>query len=168
MTNKRQDTIQRFRDVLSQPNAFLVGAAVGSGVTAQAAERGGADLLLTLNAGRFRMMGVSSIAAMLPLRNSNTLVDDFGCTEVVNRTKLPVIYGGSCPKDLSKLDDFVKQIKAQGYAGVSNFPTSISYSHYFQAILEKAGLSFETKAWFMRRCLRRFSQASTYSCASGL
>lgn len=135
---------------MAQPNAFLVGAAVGSGVTAQAAERGGADMLLTLNAGRFRMMGVSSIAALLPLRDSNSMVDDFGCSEVVNRTKLPVIYGGNCPKDLSQLDDFIERIKAQGYAGVSNFPTTITYSNYFQSLLEKAGLSFDREIELIR------------------
>ncbi len=47
---------------------FKVGAAVGSGIVARAAEQGGADFLLTINAGRMRSMGMPSIACMLPIR----------------------------------------------------------------------------------------------------
>ncbi|MCZ7596656.1 MAG: phosphoenolpyruvate hydrolase family protein [Gammaproteobacteria bacterium] len=47
---------------------FIIGAAIGSGTTAPAAERGGADLLLAINAGRLRSMGAPSIACMLPIR----------------------------------------------------------------------------------------------------
>ena len=36
---------------------FLIGAAIGSGNTALAAERAGADFLLAINAGRLRNMG---------------------------------------------------------------------------------------------------------------
>ncbi len=143
MQTPRERTIKRFRDVLAQPNAFLVGAAVGSGVTAQAAERGGADMLITLNAGRFRMMGVSSLAAMLPLRDSNALVDTFGSAEIVNRTNLPVIYGANWRKDRVEAETLVSRIREQGYAGISNFPTIIHYSEEFQQILEKAGFGFD-------------------------
>src|SRR5260370_42531370 len=41
----------------SAEKSFLIGAAIGTGMIAKAAERGGADFLLALNAGRVRVMG---------------------------------------------------------------------------------------------------------------
>ncbi|TLP61344.1 phosphoenolpyruvate hydrolase family protein [Parasedimentitalea maritima] len=54
-----------------QNNPFIFGAAVGSGLTALAVDRAGADFLLVLNAGRLRMRGASSLASYLPLRPAN-------------------------------------------------------------------------------------------------
>ena len=42
----------------------LIGAAIGSGMTAAAAEEGHVALLLVLNAGYFRLHGTSSAAAL--------------------------------------------------------------------------------------------------------
>ena len=56
---------QEFRQYLKQQirmNRHLIGVATGSGLTAKHAEKGGADFLLALNSGRFRQMGVSSLA----------------------------------------------------------------------------------------------------------
>ena len=64
------DRLSRRRDGLPlSPSArrFCVGAAIGTGMAAQSAMRGGADFLLALSAGRMRNMGEPSIAAMLPL-----------------------------------------------------------------------------------------------------
>jgi len=46
---------------------------VGSGLTAAAVERGGADLLMVLSAGHFRAQGVDSVAALLPYASANDL-----------------------------------------------------------------------------------------------
>ena len=52
--------------VKTERKRLLIGAAVGSGIAAQTAEIGGADILLAVNAGRMRNMGAPSIASMLP------------------------------------------------------------------------------------------------------
>lgn len=44
-------------------NGHIIGAAVGSGMTAKFAAMGGADLLLALSAGKYRIMGRSSFAS---------------------------------------------------------------------------------------------------------
>ena len=70
---------------LRQP---LVGAAVGSGLTAKAAEQGGADLLMILTAGYFRMQGLSSMAALLPYANANKLAWQITTEQVMTRAKM--------------------------------------------------------------------------------
>ena len=62
---------------------FLIGAAIGSGSNALAAEHGGADFLLAINAGRFRNMGVPSIACMLPVQDANSLTESFAREELL-------------------------------------------------------------------------------------
>ena len=44
-------------------NGHIIGASVGSGMTAKYAAMGGADLLLALTAGKYRIMGRSSYAS---------------------------------------------------------------------------------------------------------
>ena len=71
----------------------MLGAGIGSGMTARAAERAGADFVLALNAGRFRAMGGSSPASILPIRSANNFVASFAWTEILPNTKLPVFFG---------------------------------------------------------------------------
>ena len=58
---------QRFTEARKR-GEFLVGAAIGAGILGLAAEQGGADFVLALSAGRFRIMGAASVACMLPIR----------------------------------------------------------------------------------------------------
>jgi predicted TIM-barrel enzyme len=120
----------------------LVGAAIGLGMTAEAAERGGADFLLALNAGRYRAMGAASIAAMLPLADSNGFTDSFARREILDRVSVPVFFGASAFDPQLDLVSFMKVIAAAGYHGVANFPTSIHYDGRFRLALEEAGLGF--------------------------
>ena len=55
-------------------NGHIIGAAVGSGMTAKFAAMGGADLLLALSAGKYRIMGRSSFASYFCYGNSNEQV----------------------------------------------------------------------------------------------
>lgn len=71
---------------------YILGVAAGSGMTAKYAEQGGADFILALNSGRFRLMGVSSLAGFLPYANSNDVVMDFACKEILPMVKkIPVL-----------------------------------------------------------------------------
>src|SRR5688572_11911074 len=110
------------RPVFAPKGRFLLGAAIGTGMAAKAAERGGADFLLALSAGRFRSMGMPSAACMLALRDSNRMVMEFGRSEILTRTSLPVFFGAAA----FGTDDFaplMEQITTAGFAGVVNFPS---------------------------------------------
>jgi predicted TIM-barrel enzyme/DNA-binding NtrC family response regulator len=124
----------------------LVGAAIGLGMTAEAAERGGADFLLALNAGRYRAMGTASIAAMLPLADSNAFTDAFARREILDRVSIPVFFGASAFDARLDLDRFAEAVAEAGYSGIANFPTSIHYDGRFRTALEEAGLGFAREA----------------------
>lgn len=46
----------------------------GIGLSAKAAEKGGADLILVYNSGRFRMAGRGSLAGLMPYSDANQVV----------------------------------------------------------------------------------------------
>ncbi|HYG89169.1 MAG TPA: phosphoenolpyruvate hydrolase family protein [Azospirillum sp.] len=147
MTHNRPRDRHRLLDDLrracSGRHTLLVGAAIGTGLAARAAARGGADFLLALAAGRFRTMGASSIATMLALRDSNAFVADFACSEIVHATEAPVFFGaaawGIADADLTP---FMERLRAWGFAGVVNFPTVAHVDGRFREALERGGLGF--------------------------
>jgi hypothetical protein len=77
----------------------LVGAAVGSGMTARAAESGGADFLMVLNAGHYRLQGCSSIAALLPFADANALTWRVATESVLPRVNQAPVFLGVCAQD---------------------------------------------------------------------
>ena len=129
---------------------FLIGAAIGSGSTGLAAERGGADFLLAINAGRLRSMGAPSIACMLPIFDARSLTDGFARTELLTQCRIPVLIGLNVwERDL----DFAASaaaIKEQGFAGAVNFPSCMHYSRPMQQILSRAGRGIEREVEQLR------------------
>ncbi|MDY8109279.1 phosphoenolpyruvate hydrolase family protein [Fulvimarina sp. 2208YS6-2-32] len=141
----------------------LVGAAIGMGMTAEAAERGGADFLLALNAGRYRVMGAPSIAAMLPLDHANSFTDRFARREILDKVSVPVFFGASAFDPALDLERFVAEIAATGYHGIANFPTSIHYGGRFRHALEEAGLGYSREVELLR--LARGAGLATFGYA---
>jgi predicted TIM-barrel enzyme len=130
---------------------ILVGAAIGLGMTARAAAQGGADFLLALNAGRLRVMGAASNAAMLPLRCSNSFTAAFARQEIVGRVGVPVFFG-ACVMDARRdLAALVADAAAGGFAGVVNFPSSIHLDGRFGAAVAAAGLGFAREVELLAR-----------------
>lgn len=134
--------IDQFRQTLGQPDGFLVGAAVGAGMTAQAAQAGGADFLLAINAGRMRVMGTSSLAGNLPVLESNRLVDSFAFTEILSQCSVPLFLGSSAMDPRTDLTARIEEAAASGVDGIVNWPTSVLYPTHFQPLLESAGVGF--------------------------
>ncbi|TIO01476.1 MAG: phosphoenolpyruvate hydrolase family protein, partial [Mesorhizobium sp.] len=98
------------RQFLGNARSFVLGAGIGSGMTARAAERAGADFVLALNAGRFRAMGGFSPASILPIRNSNEFVAGFGRTEILPNTRLPVFFGASTFDPRLDIENFLDKL----------------------------------------------------------
>ena len=126
--------------------SLLVGGAIGVGMTAEAAVRGGADFLLALNAGRFRVMGAASLAALLPLNNSNQFTDRFARREILDRVNVPVLFGACCFDPGTSPEQIVAQVSETGYQGITNFPSAIHFDGQFRLRLEEAGLGFAREA----------------------
>ena len=54
----------------------IIGAGAGTGISAMGEERGGADLIVIYNSGRYRMAGRGSLAGMMPYGDANAIVLD--------------------------------------------------------------------------------------------
>lgn len=128
---------------------ILVGAAIGIGIASQAACRGGADMLLALNAGRFRTMGAPSIASILCLRNNNDFVMDFACAEILPRASVPVFFGACAFDPRAPLADIVAGVAHAGFHGIVNFPTVAWLDGRLRCWLDHQGYGFQREIEMM-------------------
>ncbi|MGU3576697.1 phosphoenolpyruvate hydrolase family protein [Brucellaceae bacterium C25G] len=143
----------------------IVGVAIGVGMAAIPAARGGADFILALNAGRYRVMGAPSLASMLPLADANNFTDEFAQREFLGRVSVPVFFGASSFDPRLDLKRLVNNLASAGYAGIANFPSSIHYSGRFRQALEESGMGFDREVEMLRHArnagLAAFGYAKT-------
>ena len=137
------------KDILTQLNAqiningHVIGAVVGSGMVAHYVEQGGADLLLALSAGRYRIAGKGSLGSYFCYGSSNDIVYKFASEEVLPIVKrTPTIFGLFAQDPFIDLYDYLKQIKRTGFAGITNFPTIALIDGNFRVALEEEGTSY--------------------------
>ncbi|MDP4026458.1 phosphoenolpyruvate hydrolase family protein [Methylobacterium sp. NEAU 140] len=151
---------------------LLVGAAIGLGMTARAAAQGGADFLLALNAGRLRVMGAPSVAALFPIREANGFTDAFARSEILDRVSVPVFFGAAAFDPRLDVEALAARLARAGYAGVANFPTAIHFEGRFRKALEEAGLGFAREIALLRAAraagLATFGYAKTREEIEGL
>lgn len=139
-----------------EQNKPIIGVAVGSGLSAKQAVEGGADLLLVLNAGRFRTIGVSSLGCMMPFANSNEMVMNFGTQEIIPRIKdKPIIFGVCATDPTINQDKLLDQIISNGFSGVNNFPSVGLIDGIFRRALEENHLGFEKEIELMEKAVKR-------------
>lgn len=140
----------------------IIGVAAGAGITAKYAIKGGTDILLALNSGRFRQMGQSSMAGWLPYANSNQMVMDFGVREIIPVAKeIPVIFGINATDPTIELDHFIDSISKKGFAGINNFPTVGMFDGQFREALEECGITFQKEV----EAIRIASQKNLFTAA---
>ena len=145
--------------------SFLIGAAIGSGNTALAAERGGADFLLAINAGRLRNMGGPSIACMLPIFDAAALTDGFARAELLTQCRIPVLVGVNVwGRDFDPAA-VAESVRDAGFAGAVNFPSCMHYSRPMQQILARAGRGIDREVALLRR-VQDTGLTSMFYCAT--
>ncbi|MGY3610418.1 MULTISPECIES: phosphoenolpyruvate hydrolase family protein [unclassified Bradyrhizobium] len=132
-------------------------------MTARAAERAGADFVLALNAGRFRAMGGSSPASILPIRNSNEFVAGFGRTEILPSTKLPVFLGACAFDPQLDIDRWLDRIIRWGFSGVTNFPSIVHIDDYRRSLLENCGLGYDREIELLVKAAKRGLMTIAYT-----
>ncbi|WP_439366073.1 phosphoenolpyruvate hydrolase family protein [Bradyrhizobium sp. DASA03005] len=158
----RSEIVATLKATLGKPNSTLVGAAIGTGLAAQAASRGGADFILALNAGRLRSMGAPSIFSLLALSHSNDFVMEFAKSEILPFTKIPVFFGASACDPRRSIEAEVERIEHAGFGGIVNFPSSIFLDGCFRADIEAAGLGFRRELEMLRAAQRRDMSTLAY------
>ncbi|MEX2526222.1 MAG: phosphoenolpyruvate hydrolase family protein [Gemmatimonadota bacterium] len=137
-----QECLRRLREQVSQGSP-IIGAGAGTGISAKFAERGGVDLIIIYNSGRFRMAGRGSASGMMPYGDANAIVVDMA-REVLPVVKDTPVLAGVCGTDPFRLmRTFLPELKAMGFDGVQNFPTVGLIDGQFREILEETGMSIQ-------------------------
>ncbi|MCC5875619.1 MAG: phosphoenolpyruvate hydrolase family protein [Candidatus Sumerlaeia bacterium] len=140
--------------LINSNNTRLVGAAVGSGMMAEAAEDGGADFLLILSAGLFRANGCSSSAALLPFANANSLTWDAAVRTILPRLKHTPTLIGVCAQDPSlHLIGLFKRLRDHGVSGITNFPSVGFLDGLYREAIEEAGLGYNREVEMLARAV---------------
>ncbi|MBB08440.1 MAG: hypothetical protein CMN03_09255 [Roseibacillus sp.] len=139
----REEVIERLQDTLGRGEP-IIAAGAGTGISAKFIEKGGADLIIIYNSGRFRMAGHGSTAGLMAYGDANAVAMEIGEFEVLPVVEeVPVICGvhGSDPR--RRMWHFLGQVKDMGFSGVNNFPTHSIVDGKFRQILEETGMSVQ-------------------------
>ncbi len=144
----RTEVIARLRDTMSKGKP-IIAAGAGTGISAKFIERGGADLVIVYNSGRFRMAGHGSTAGMMAYGDANAVAMEIGEYEVLPVVEeIPVICGVHATDPRRRMWHWLGKVKDMGFSGINNFPTHTIIDGKFRQILEETGMSvkkeFET------------------------
>ena len=138
----RTESLERLRRQIAAGNP-VIGAGAGTGISAKFAERGGVDLIIIYNSGRFRMAGRGSASGMMPYGDANAIVVDMS-REVLPVVKDTPVLAGVCGTDPFRLMRvFLPELQRLGFDGVQNFPTVGLIDGQFRQILEETGMSIQ-------------------------
>jgi predicted TIM-barrel enzyme len=137
----RTEVIDRLQDTLSKGQA-IIAAGAGTGISAKFIEKGGADLIIIYNSGRFRMMGHGSTAGMMAYGDANAIAMEIGEYEVLPVVEeVPVICGVHATDPRRRMWHWLGKVKEMGFSGVNNFPTHTIVDGHFRGVLEETGMS---------------------------
>jgi len=151
--SNRERLLTRLRQVLRE-NKPIIGAGAGTGISAKFEERGGADIIIIYNSGRFRMAGRSSLCGMMPFGNANKEVVEMG-HEILGVVEDTPVLAGVCATDPYRsgrmLPPFLEKLKRMGFAGVQNFPTVGLVDGNYRCNLEETGISYALEVEMIRQ-----------------
>ncbi len=146
----KQEVRDRLKNTIDQGKA-IIAAGAGTGISAKFIEKGGADLIIIYNSGRFRMSGHGSTAGLMAYGDANAVAMEIGEFEVLPVVEeIPVICGvhGSDPR--RRMWHHLLKVKEMGFSGVNNFPTHCIVDGHFRQVLEETGMGFAKEVEMIR------------------
>lgn len=146
----KQEVRDRLQKTVDQKKA-IIAAGAGTGISAKFIEKGGADLIIIYNSGRFRMAGHGSTAGLMAYGDANAEAMSIGEFEVLPVVdEIPVICGvhGSDPR--RRMWHHLLKVKEMGFSGVNNFPTHCIVDGHFRQVLEETGMGFAKEVEMVR------------------
>lgn len=137
----RQEVLERLHQTLSRGEP-IIAAGAGTGISAKFIEKGGADLIIVYNSGRYRMAGHGSTAGLMSYGDANATAMEIGEYEVLPVVnEIPVICGVHATDPRRRMWHWLGKVKDMGFSGVNNFPTHCIIDGKFRQILEETGMS---------------------------
>jgi len=146
---KRDEILERLRSEVAKGRP-IIGCGAGTGISAKAAELGGADLIIIYNSGRYRMAGRGSLAGLLPYGDANAIVMEMAREVLPVVEKTPVLAGVCGTDPFRLMRSFLNEVKEAGFDGVQNFPTVGLFDGKFRINLEETGMGFALEVEMIR------------------
>jgi predicted TIM-barrel enzyme len=139
----RQEVRDRLQATLDRGEP-IIAAGAGTGISAKFIEKGGADLIIIYNSGRFRMAGHGSTCGLMAYGDANQVAMDIGEYEVLPIVEeVPVICGVHATDPRRRMWHWLGRVKEMGFSGVNNFPTHTIVDGHFRGVLEETGMSVQ-------------------------
>ena len=161
----RQEVRDRLQAALDRGEP-LIAAGAGTGISAKFIEKGGADLIIIYNSGRFRMAGHGSTCGLMAYGDANQVAMDIGEYEVLPIVEdVPVICGVHATDPRRRMWHWLGRVKEMGFSGVNNFPTHCIVDGHFRRVLEETGMSVK-KEYEMVALASKMEIFSTVYCAT--
>ncbi|MCH5586646.1 phosphoenolpyruvate hydrolase family protein [Shimazuella sp. AN120528] len=145
----RDESLKKL-DATLQSNKPIIGCGAGNGMSAKFAERGGADIIIIYNSGRYRMAGRGSLAGLLPYGDANAIVMEMAGEVLPIVQSIPVLAGVCGTDPFRQMPVFLRQLKETGFDGVQNFPTVGLIDGVFRQNLEETGMGFDLEVEMIR------------------
>ncbi len=145
-----QESLRRLRKEADEKRP-IIGTGAGTGISAKFAERGGVDLIIIYNSGRYRMAGRGSVAGLMPYGDANAIVMEMAGEVLPVVQDVPVLAGVCGTDPFRLMPVHLRQLKSMGFDGVQNFPTVGVIDGNFRRILEETGMSFDLEIEMIRQ-----------------
>ena len=139
----RTEVLERLHDTLVKGEP-IIAAGAGTGISAKFIEKGGADLIIIYNSGRFRMAGHGSTAGLMSYGDANAIAMEIGEFEVLPIVEeIPVICGVHATDPRRRMWHWLLQVQNMGFSGINNFPTHTIVDGHYRQTLEETGMSVQ-------------------------
>jgi predicted TIM-barrel enzyme len=139
----RTEVLERLHNTLSKGEA-IIAAGAGTGISAKFIEKGGADLIIIYNSGRFRMAGHGSLAGLMSYGDANAVAMEIGEFEVLPVVEeVPVICGVHATDPRRRMWHWLLQVQNMGFSGINNFPTHMIIDGMHRQMLEETGMGVQ-------------------------
>ncbi len=139
----RTEVLERLHDTLSKGEP-IIAAGAGTGISAKFIEKGGADLIIIYNSGRFRMAGHGSTAGLMSYGDANAIAMEIGEFEVLPVVEeIPVICGVHATDPRRRMWHWLLKVRDMGFSGINNFPTHTIVDGQYRQTLEETGMSVQ-------------------------
>src|SRR5438876_11390693 len=118
----RKEVVERLRATLKKGHP-IIAAGAGTGISAKFIERGGADLVIIYNSGRFRMAGHGSTCGLMAYGDANAVAMELGEFEVlpiVDEIAVICVVHATDPR--RRMWHWLVQVKEMGFSVVNTFP----------------------------------------------
>lgn len=137
----RKEMVERLHATIKKGQP-IIAAGAGTGISAKFIEKGGADLIIIYNSGRFRMAGHGSTCGLMAYGDANAVAMEIGEFEVLPVVEeIPVICGVHASDPRRRMWHWLLKVKDMGFSGVNNFPTHTIVDGHFRQVLEETGMS---------------------------